>query len=72
MKDNLISEFANELEHVAIKYKDCQCLRQALSEVVLKYVPKEIECNSCINEQYKDTNYSVCITCIKFCNWRKK
>ena len=38
MKDNKKAEFINELKYTAIKYKDCQCLREMLKQVVIKHM----------------------------------
>lgn len=48
MKDNTKAQFVNELRDASIKYKDCQCLREVLSKVVSKYIPK-INCDKCKN-----------------------
>lgn len=49
MKDHEIAEFVNELRDTAVKHKDCQSLREAISKVVRKNLKKEKPAEKTIN-----------------------
>ncbi len=52
MKEHIQAEMVNELRDVANKYAGCQCMRDVISGVVMKYIAP-------VREEISDLQYMV-------------